>query len=121
MHGQEIESLSIAEQYYGVSFPTVREDVTDYLAGMMVSDGAPMPDGLQKRAVSGGQFAVFECPIEAIGESYRYIFTEWLPDAPVSFDPSVPVFEEYPGRSFPQQIRIYVPVRHKNMENGELG
>jgi len=88
---------------------------------MMVSDSSHVPDGLQKRVVSGGQFAVFECPVEAIGESYRHIFTEWLPGAQVLFDPSVPVFEEYPGRSSLQQIRIYVPVRHKNKENGELG
>jgi predicted transcriptional regulator YdeE len=112
-HGQEIESLSIAEHYFGVSFSTAKEDVTDYLAGMMVPDGSPVPAGLDKRIVSGGEYAVFECPVEAIGQSYRHIFTVWLPDAPVTFDPSLPVFEEYPGRSPSQPVRLHIPVRHQ--------
>ncbi len=76
---QEIEFLVIGEHYFGVNFPTDKEDVTDYLAGMMVAADVPILEGLEKRTVSGGQFAVFECPVESIGESYQHIFTEWLP------------------------------------------
>ena len=43
--------------------------------------------GLEKRTVVGGQFAVFDCPVEAIGETYRHIFTSWLPGATVRLDP----------------------------------
>jgi len=109
--GQEIELLAIGKHYFGVNFPTDQEDVTDYLAGMMVPDESHVPDGLEKRTVSGGQFAVFECPVEAIGETYRHIFTVWLPDAPVPFDPTVAVFEEYPGKTSERLIRIHIPVR----------
>lgn len=35
--------------------------MTDYLAGMMVAADAPILEGMEKRTVSGGQFAVFEC------------------------------------------------------------
>lgn len=112
-HRQEIELLSIEKRYFGVSFPTDKEDVTDYLAGMMVPDELPVPEGLEKRTVSGGQFAVFECPVEAIGEIYRHILTVWLPDAPVRFDPAVPVFEEYPEETSEKPIRIHIPVRNK--------
>jgi predicted transcriptional regulator YdeE len=98
-HQQEIESLSIQDHYFGVSFPTGREDVTDYFAGMMVSPGSPQLQGLRKRGVPGGHFAVFECSVEGIGSRYREIFTEWLPHASVRFEPTVPLFEEYPGKS----------------------
>jgi predicted transcriptional regulator YdeE len=110
-HGREIELLSIGRHYFGVHFPTDKEDVTDYLAGMRVPDESPVPAGLHKRTVSGGQFAAFECPVQAIGESYRHIFTVWLPDAQVAFDPAVPVFEEYPEKGSDEPIRIYIPVR----------
>jgi len=111
--GQEIELLSIGKHYFGVNFPTDKEDVTDYLAGIMVPDESHVPDGLEKRTVSGGQFAVFECPVEAIGETYRHIFTVWLPDAPVPFDPAVAVFEEYPEKTSEKPIRIHIPVRQE--------
>jgi predicted transcriptional regulator YdeE len=112
-HRQEIESLSIGKHYFGVNFPTDKQDVTDYLAGMMVPQGAPVHEGLEKRTVSGGQFAVFECPVHAIGEIYLHIFTVWLPDAPVPFDPAVPVFEEYPENNSEKPIRIHIPVRQE--------
>jgi len=112
-HRHEIELLSIEKRYFGVNFPTRQEDVTDYLAGMMVPDDTPVPEGLVKRTVSDGQFAVFKCPVEAIGETYRHIFTVWLPEAPVQFDPGVPVFEEYPEETSENPIRIHIPVRKK--------
>jgi len=108
---EQIESLAIGKHYFGVNFPTDREDVSDYLAGMMVAEDAPTPEGLEKRIVVGGRFAVFECPVEAIGETYRQVFTVWLPGAEVQFDPAVPVFEEYPECVSVQPVCIYVPVR----------
>lgn len=111
LHGREIEALSAQTHYFGVNFPTDKEEVTDYFAGMMVSIDSPIPEELQKRNVPGSRFAVFECPIEAIGSSYRYIFTQWLPRASVQFAPAVPVFEEYPGRSSPGPILIHIPLK----------
>jgi predicted transcriptional regulator YdeE len=109
---QKIESLAIGKDCFGVSFPTDTEDVTDYLAGMMVAADAAIPEGLEKRTISGGRFAVFECPVEAIGETYQHIFTVWLPGATVRFDPTVAVFEEYPESSTSlQPVCVHVPVR----------
>ena len=53
---------------------------------------------------------VFECPVEAIGETYRTIFTVWLPGSDARFDPTVPVFEEYPKGTSERPVRIYVPL-----------
>jgi len=53
--------------------------VTEYLAGMVVAAGTPPPEGLEARTVPGGEYAVFECPVDAIGATYQYIFSVWLP------------------------------------------
>jgi predicted transcriptional regulator YdeE len=113
LHGREIELLSIGKHCFGVNFPTDTEGMTEYLAGMMVPDESPVPEGLEKRTVPGGQFAVFECPVQAIGESYRHIFTVWLQDAPVPFDPAMPVFEEYPEEGTEKPIRLHIPLRQE--------
>lgn len=108
---REIEVLSIQNHYFGVNFPTDKEDATEYLSGMMVPIDSPVPKGLQKRDVSGGRFAVFASALEAIGASYRHIFTEWLPHASDQFNPTVPVFEEYPEKESPCPVLVHIPLR----------
>ena len=105
-----MESLSLSNKYYGVNFPTEKEDVTEYLAGMMVSGDSPVPNGLVKREVPGGDYAVIECPVEGIGLCYQNIFTKWLPTASLTFNPKNPVFEEYPEKDSTLPVRIHVPV-----------
>ena len=39
---REIESAATQKVYFGVSFPTDEEGVTEYLAGMMVAAGTPL-------------------------------------------------------------------------------
>jgi predicted transcriptional regulator YdeE len=120
-HRQRIAAVATGRHYFGVSFPTDQEDETDYVAGMMVGDDAPIPAGLEKRTVSGGQFAVFECPVEAIGAMYQHIFTAWVPGATVKFDPAVPVFEEYPESTPQQPVCIHVPLRQEHEESQDAG
>lgn len=93
---REIESVATQTVYFGVSFPTDEEGVTEYLAGMRVADGTPPPEGLEARTVSGGQYAVFECPMDAIGATYQHVFSVWLPSAAVQLDADRAPFEEYP-------------------------
>jgi predicted transcriptional regulator YdeE len=112
-----IAAVAIGTQYFGVRFPTNQEDETDYVAGMTVGDDAPVCPGLEKRTVSGGQFAVFECPVEAIGAMYQHIFTVWVPGATVKFDPAVPVFEEYPESTPQHPVCIHVPLRQGREES----
>ena len=113
-----IESLSLSKKYYGVNFPTDLEDISEYLAGMMVSDDSPIPNGLVKRNVLGGDYAVFECPVDSIGFCYQNVFTKWLPAASVTFNPKNPVFEEYPEKDSTLLVRIHIPVT-KNEYSGK--
>jgi len=106
-----IEPHSIRTLYYGVSFPTQREDVTDYLTGMPVPDDTPVSDEVHARTVPGGEFAVFECEVAAIGPTYQYILTVWLPGAPFERDGSRASFEEYPEDTTKLPVRIHIPVR----------
>lgn len=109
-YGKIIESLSIEKQYFGIQFPTDREKVIEYIAGMMVAKDSTVPDGLVKRVVLGSDYAAFECPVEGIGECYQYIFTKWLPSAPVLFNSKNPVVEEYPEKNSTGPVCIHIPV-----------
>jgi predicted transcriptional regulator YdeE len=110
VHQEYISAVSTRRKYYGINFPTESEDVSSYLAGMAVADDTPASEGLVKRKVPGGAYAIFECPVEGIGECYQGIFTKWLPLANAPFNPTNPVFEEYPEEDSGLPVRIYIPV-----------
>ncbi|MDJ0741559.1 MAG: GyrI-like domain-containing protein [Gammaproteobacteria bacterium] len=108
---REIETLATEKRYFGVRFATDDANVSDYLAGMRVAADTPIPDRLEIRTLPAGRFAVFECAVADIGDSYRYIFTVWLPGASVDLDPAGPVFEAYPEDRSHEPVCIHVPIR----------
>ncbi len=109
-YGKIIESISIEKQYFGVQFPTDREEVIEYMAGMAVTKDSTVPDGLVKRVVLVSEYAAFECPVEGIGECYQYIFKKWLPSAQVFFNKKNPVFEQYPEKNSTGPVCIHIPI-----------
>lgn len=118
---QEIECVATQKVYLGVSFPTDEERVIEYLAGMRVAPDTPAPGGLEVRQVSGGEYAVFECPLDAIGPTYQYVFTVWLPNAAVQFDAGRAPFEEYPEKAPEQPVRLHIPVQPHPAGCGRAG
>jgi predicted transcriptional regulator YdeE len=108
---EEIRRVAIGARYFGVSFPTADVNVTDYLAGMEIPSSTPCPEGLEVRSMTGGSYAVFECPVDAIGATYQHVFGTWLPGATVQFDAGRPSFEEYPEDVSRDPVRIWIPVR----------
>ena len=54
----------------------------DYLAGMAVTDVQGVPEGLTLREVPGSRYAVFECTVATISDTYDWIFDQWLKEAP---------------------------------------
>ncbi len=53
------------------------------------------------------QYAVFECSMTNIQETWRYIFSEWLPTADYEFV-NAPSFEYYPSN---EKCEIYIPIK----------
>ena len=107
----EVEPHSVDRAYYGLSFSGAEEGAFEYIAGMSVKDVRFIPRGLVVREVPAARYVVFPCPLNAIGETYRYIFREWLPGSPLALSITAPVFEQYPPVGEENSpVLIHVPI-----------
>jgi predicted transcriptional regulator YdeE len=107
----EVEPLSIDNAFYGLSFSGFEEGAFEYIAGMAVKDVPVIPCGLVAREVPAARYVVFPCSLTDIGETYRYIFRQWLPGSPLALSITAPVFEQYPpvGEEA-SPVLIHVPI-----------
>jgi len=111
----QIKQYSVDQAYYGVSFATDEEGVIDYVAGMAVGKVEAIPEGLVIREIPAARCAVFECPVEHIGETYRYIFADWFPKSPYVVDEVAASFERYPPMGEEGvPIQIHIPVTERS-------
>jgi predicted transcriptional regulator YdeE len=109
-----LQSDSIDQAYYGVSFNTDEKGVFDYLAGMAVSEEIAAAEGLAEREIPAAVYAVFECPAEKIAEVKKFIFQKWLPLSQYEINVMNPVFEQYPSAGeTASPVIIYVPIKDK--------
>jgi predicted transcriptional regulator YdeE len=92
----QIKPFSNDKAHYGVGFPTDEGIAIDYFAGKAVADVPGIPEGLSVREVPGGCYAVFECTVKTIGETYDEIFRDWLSGGAYEHDRPRPSFEYYP-------------------------
>jgi predicted transcriptional regulator YdeE len=120
-HQERIQAVATGRVCYGVTFPTADENVTEYLAGMEVPAATPRLDGLGVRSIPGGAYAVWECPIDAIGRTYQHVFSTWLPSAAVQFDGGRPSFEQYPVNVPGEPVRLHIPVHESPGESRRTG
>lgn len=110
-HGDQIEPYSTDRSYYGISFPDAEEGIFYYIAGMAVENVEIITAGLEIHEIPEGRYAVFECSIQDIGNTYRYIFSEWLPRSPYLLRSTAPSFEQYPSReSGSALVQIHIPI-----------
>lgn len=110
-HRDRIKTVSTDQKYYGVSFPTAGEDGFDYLAGMAITPVQATPAGLVVREVPAATYAVFACPVAAIGQTKHYIFGEWCSKSRFRVDTSAPTFEQYPpAEDTASPVLIFIPV-----------
>ena len=110
----QIHPHSTDGAYYGVGFAAPGDEhAMDYLAGMAVPAGTPCPEGLVARRVPAARYAVFECTVATIHDTYERIFKEWLPAAPVEHDETKAGFERYPPGtdSADTPVLIHLPIR----------
>jgi len=108
-----IKAHSTDQAYYGVWFPHHEDGVPDYVAGMAVSEGAPVPESVTAREVPASRYAVFECTMETIGQTYGYIYGTWLEASPYEFPPGGADFEYYPPEGGEGTPAVYIPIRDK--------
>jgi predicted transcriptional regulator YdeE len=54
----------------------------DYVAGIAVGQVDDVPEGLTLRAIPASRYAVFECTVQTISDTYDWIFCHWLKAAP---------------------------------------
>ena len=111
-HQKRVNRHSVNPRYYGVSFAADADGSFDYLTGMAVRPDAETPEGLEVRAVPAATFAVFACPVQSIGETYRYIFGEWRAESGYATDDASPAFEEYPPATDTNApVLLHIPIR----------
>jgi predicted transcriptional regulator YdeE len=112
----QVRPQSTEWRYYGVTYPTDKKDVFDYLAGQPVQKGATVPDpNLIIRQVPAARYAVFKCKSEAdMDKTYQYIFSEWLHASRYKIDPKACSFEQYAPKEWANRpVYIYIPISQK--------
>ncbi|MCL4179556.1 MAG: GyrI-like domain-containing protein [Verrucomicrobia bacterium] len=115
-HRAAIERLSADPGYYGVSFPTTQGTI-DYVAGMVVPPGTAALAGLVVREIAAATYAVFACHVQAIGQTYGYIFGEWSAASGHRPDPLKPAFEQYPAATnLDVPVLIHIPIREDHSD-----
>ena len=111
----QIRPLSVGWRCYGIDFPTKKEKVFDYLAGMAVQSDVVVPDpNLVTREVPAARYAIFKCPYQEIGQTYQEIFSNWLPNSRYKIDASACSFEQYSLRDREDRpVSIHIPIKNK--------
>jgi AraC family transcriptional regulator len=115
-HHEKIKHHSVDSKYYGVSFGAAQDGGFDYLAGMAVTPVEQVPEGLQVCEVPAATYAVFACPVQAIGQTYGYIHGEWRSATGYELDATKPAFEQYPPAAETNApVLIHVPIRENQL------
>ena len=88
----------------------------DYMAGEAVTEVDELPAGMTSWHVPANTYAVFETTLPAIGETFGYIYDQWLATSGYQ-QVAAPYFERY-GETFEPDdptstISIYIPVERK--------
>lgn len=108
-YDEQVKKLSIDGGYYNVYFATADEGIVDLIAGMMVEDTSNAPEGLVAREVPAMRCAIFECTMKGIGETYSYIYDEWLPKSQYEHD-ETPDFEYFAPDSGSENPSVLIHV-----------
>lgn len=111
-----VRKLSNEEGYYGVYFSSATPGQVEFIAGMAVGDVERTPDDLVLRTVPAGLYAVFQCGMDGIGQTWQTIYDNWLPNSEqYTQDESRACFEYFPpgveeGKT---PVSINVPLKAK--------
>lgn len=113
-----LKPFSIDKAYYGVSFPGGNNGAVDYIAGMVVENLDSVPDGLVLREIPAARFAIFQCTLETIGQTFNQIYGIWLPESQYEFDSASADYEFYPPKTATEgdPVWIYLPIKARQAQ-----
>lgn len=108
----EIKPFAIEGGGYAVYYPTDEAQMVDMLAGVEVAAGTAAPAGLLACVVPAAHYAVVECRMDAIGDTWRRLYEEWPPQPERTIDFTKPSFEYYSPNmeSGDGLVSIWIPV-----------
>ncbi|MFO7918574.1 MAG: GyrI-like domain-containing protein [Anaerolineae bacterium] len=89
--------------------------VFDYVAGVIVKDPHHVPLGMTKLEIPEQTWAIFECTLDQLDDTYREIYETWLPQSGYQRAEG-PDLEQYSadflqGRGERAEVRICIPVQ----------
>ena len=109
----KVKQFSVDKAYYSVYFGEQGTEEVDLVAGMAVAHVGDVPDGLVLREISSARYAVFECQVDTISQTWNYIYREWLAASEYKHDDKCYDFEYFPTDSSESgsPVYIYVPIK----------
>jgi AraC family transcriptional regulator len=99
--------------------PDTGESQFFYLAGAIVSDVKDLPEGMTFRKILKHKYAKFthRGSLNKLGDTYRYMYGQWLPNSAYDIDEIAPEIEWYDNRFMPDSANsafdIYLPIIDK--------
>jgi AraC family transcriptional regulator len=123
----EIKERAKTDAMLGISYDlqeisadqVTRESQFFYLAGVIVSDIKDLSEGMTYRKVMKHKYAKFthRGTLEKLGDTYNYMYGQWLPKSAYDVDEIAPEIEWYDNRFMPDSANsafdIYLPIIDK--------
>ena len=110
----KIKINSIDNAFYGINFAPDENDVQDYIAGIAVDNNFQNPiDALVEHIQPSSSYAIFECTVNNIGETYGMIFSKWINNGQYTVnDKKIPCYDYYPPntKSAEDKVFLYIPI-----------
>ncbi len=124
---EELAEIAVPDCSLGVCLNEINADLEgsdffDYLACKVVKDDSIIPSGMEYREIPAQLVAVFTHfgSLESLGETYDYIYNEWLPDSEYKMAAADEV-EWYDSRfkygDTESQMDIHIPIAKKDVED----
>lgn len=99
---------------YGACWDVDENEEFDYIAGIAVSDTSDIPAGMVSAEIPEQTYAVFQCTLPQLFETFGYIYKTWLPasDYVRGDGPEFEYYDDAFSEGNPV-LSLYIPVKPK--------
>jgi AraC family transcriptional regulator len=119
MRAKEIDGRK-GENSFGICLELSKSDQTHpnecyYMAAAAVETGSKVPEGMEKRVIPAGEYAVFthKGGLDKLSHTMQYIYGSWLPksDRKLRVAPDLEIYDErFDPNSDSSELDLYIPV-----------